>query len=221
MRAWGRYFKMDLSRLFRSPQFYIASAGVFAVFMASSGQAVGSANVYDLYYFLKIYSTTIVVYACSNFAYANSLLEDWEHGLFRVAVLRGNLKSYVCAKACCCFLAALLSVTAGILAFVSAESARLPLMMDTDASMLPYIRDNGIDIFGFLLRKDRILLYFACSSMMIGILGGALALFAMWLSLVAKNKMFAVCIPVAAALSACFTALLYRRMKQMASGIRQ
>lgn len=195
MRMTKNYLKVDFYRLFRSPQFYIAGAGVFIVYMVSSLQSVGSTNVFNLYWFVKFFSMIIVLFACSNFAYANSLLEDWEHGFYQSAVLRGSLKSYICAKVICCFFASVFSVILGTLYFVFVECFRIPLVEPADLDSMVEIVSNQ-DMFGCFINERWILLYFLLSSMLIGFLAGILALSAMWLSLVAKNKMFSVCIPV-------------------------
>lgn len=196
MRMLKRYLKVEFYRLFHSTQFYIAAAGVFIVYMISSLQSVGSPNVFDLYYFIKFFSLIIVLFGCSNFAYANSLLEDWEHGFYQSILLRGNLKAYVCARSICCFFASMFSVIMGTLCFVFVQSCRLPLAdPEADYGITPIVRQQ--DMFGWFLRKNWMMVYFFLSAMIIGCLAGILALSAMWLSLIAKNKMFSVCIPIA------------------------
>ncbi|MCI9209122.1 MAG: hypothetical protein HFI83_00295 [Eubacterium sp.] len=199
MHRMIRYLKMDFYRLFRSPQFYISIASVFLIYMVSSLQSVGSLSVFDLFYFIKFFSLIIVLFACSSFAYANSLLEDWEHGFYQSAVLRGSLKAYVYAKSACCFCAAVLSIIMGTMCFVFVQSLRIPLADPEEAyGMMRIVREQEAEVFGCFLQKQWMPVYFLLSSMVIGFLAGILALAAMWLSLVAKNRMFAMCMPIAA-----------------------
>lgn len=193
--SFWRYLKVDFYRMFHSWEFYIAGIGVFAVYLLSYLQNMGMSTVVEIFWFSKFYSMIIVLYACSNVAFSNSMLEDYEHKFCHSTLLRGNSKSYTASKAVCCFLGAQASVVMGTIYFVLLFRLRVPFI-DTkrDDWFLPTLRKT--DMFSALLQEKGIFLYFVMSSFVMGMLGGILSLVSMLLSLYAKNRMFSICIPV-------------------------
>lgn len=189
----GRYLKVDLYRMIHAPQFYIGIGSVFLVYIVSTAQTYSGTNVADIFWLVKFFSMIICIFAGSSFAFANSLLEDEEHRFCYAAVLRGNNKAYVRAKVICCFLAAMLTIIIATLLYVCLLRMRLPFF-ETDNS--DYDNMRKFEIFGSWIRDGGFFIYFLGSGLLLGLLGGMLSLVSMWLSLVAKNKMFAVCIPV-------------------------
>lgn len=191
-----KYLKADLYRMFRAPNFYIAAVSIFVIYLISTLQNFGGTNVAEMFWVVKFYSLIICIFAGSSFAFANSLLEDEEHRFCYAAVLRGNCKAYVRAKVICCFVGAMLAVMAGTLLYAVLLRTWLPFYGLEDDAMTKLIREH--DIFGSCIKDGGFVVYFLASGLVIGLLGGILSLVSMWLSLIAKNKMFAVCFPVIA-----------------------
>lgn len=191
----GKYLKTDFYRLVRSSQFYIAVGGVLIVYLISTLQSMETGNVVEMFWIVKFYSFIICLFAASSFAFSNSLLEDVEHKFCDMAVMRGDCKSYVWAKVICCFFASMLAILLGTLIYAVLLRFRLPFFASQDDLMITsMIRE--VDIFGNMVTEGGFIFYFFCSGIMIGLLGGMLSLVSMWLSLIAKNKMFAICFPV-------------------------
>lgn len=189
------YLRTDFYRLVKSSQFYISVVGIFAVYMISSLQTIGMRNVIEIFWMVKFYSFTICIFAAGSFAFSNGLLEDIEHKFCYNCVLRGNLKDYVMAKVICCFVAAMLATMLGTTIYAVVLHFRLPFLASADdMTMINIIRQH--DIFGCFIVEHGFFLYFLCSGIMIGLLAGILSLVSMWLSLIAKNRMFAICFPV-------------------------
>lgn len=192
----GKYLKTDFYRLLHSSTFYIATVSVLAVYLISTLQCMEITSVVEMLWYIKFYSFIICLFAASSFAFSNSLLEDVEHKFCNVSVLRGNCKSYICSKVICCFGASMLAILLGTLFYSCLLHLRLPFYDLNNMTMTKIIREH--DIFGSLISEGGFFLYFLCSGVMMGLLGGMLALVSMWLSLIAKNRMFAVCFPVIA-----------------------
>ena len=95
------------------------------------------------------------------------------------------------AKVICCFVGAMLAVMAGTLLYAVLLRTGLPFYVLEDEAMTKLIREH--DIFGSCIKDGGFVVYFLASGLVLGLLGGILSLVSMWLSLIAKNKMFAVC----------------------------
>lgn len=188
-----QYLKVDFYRAVTSKAMLMAVMGVFCVYLAGWIQVSYCRDVFEIFYYIKMYSIIVLVYAFSALAYANALVEDAEHKYWYLLLQRGSLLHYVWSKVISCFCMAVFTITAGTMLFAFAARLRLPFYAGEEA-IAENIRVH--DCFGALIEKDKILLYFCVTGIMMGLLGGILALFSMWLSLYVRNRMFALCIPV-------------------------
>lgn len=192
-----KYLKVDLYRVFTSAPFWLGVIGVYITMnlMAKVGQP--AIDVISRYKVMKFQSVTIAIFAFSSFAYGNALREDQEHHFWQNEILRGDLKSYIWSKVLSGFLAADITVFAGQLLFFQQDSFWHPLLMLEDE----FFTANGVDLrgncFGWFAMHGMPILYLVFSAIIFGLLGGILCLVSMLLSLLAKNQMFAICIPMA------------------------
>ncbi|MBO5303509.1 MAG: hypothetical protein J6A92_05610 [Lachnospiraceae bacterium] len=189
------YLKADMYRLLCSPQLYIAAGSVLAVYMVSTLQNMWGGCVLDTFWIVKFYSFIICMFAGASISFSNSLLEDTEHKFFEISILRGNCKAYVRSKVICCFVASVSAIICGTVLYAALLHTKIPFFSEIEGySNVDAIREN--EIFGSLITENGFVLYFVCSGLMMGLLGGMLSLVSMWLSLIVKNRMFAICFPI-------------------------
>ena len=135
-------------------------------------------TIYSSMFFLNYFFTAV---PC-----AGLLVEDWEDGYYRPAMIRGGLKSYVMAKATVIFAVPSIVLTAGNLLFLLLLRTRLPWMGNAGAHTVGVLAEQGA---GTLLTNGHYLLYGACYCLELGILLGILNLLAACSSLYLKNRL--------------------------------
>lgn len=188
-----KYMKADLYRLFSSSQFWFGVLGIALLYILGAYQAVIVSNVYIAYFYNGWFSTVIMAYAFCAVSFAGCFVEDCEQGFWVQAVQRGNIYVYTWSKALVCFFSGVLTMVCGILLFALITNIWLPWV--PDETFLQAQRTT--DTFGILLKEQTILVYFACSAVKSGMLGGIFALLSAYVSLYEKNRLFTICAPVA------------------------
>jgi hypothetical protein len=188
-----KYLKVDFFRLFTSKSLILSVCGVILVYFTGWIEMPYCKDVFQILYYIKLYSICILMFAFSGVAYTNAILEDAEHKYWNLMVQKGKLRCYVWSKVIVCFCGAVAATVLGTLGFVLIARFRLPFLEPAD-----FLIDGLSDVvcLSSLMTPNRVLFYFAMDGLLTGLLGGMLALFSMWLSLYVRNRMFSVCIPV-------------------------
>lgn len=190
----GHFWKMELYRMLSGKSFWLSSIGVLGVLICVNLITPHAEDIVSQYYFNKYYTLFIVVFAFGSTAYANSLWEDEEHKYWQCLLIRGNLKKYIRAKVGTGFLSGMLSLLIGQTAYFLIFMIWKPL--------LKHAAENSIglsegSIFHTFVVNGRPFLYLFLCAIWLGFLGGIMALISMWLTLIVRNRMFSICIPLA------------------------
>lgn len=186
------YFKTDMYRLLSSRQFVFGIAGIAVLYIVGAYQAIIVSNVYMAYFYNGWFSTATLAYAFCAISFSSCFVEDSEHNFWMQEIQRGCVKKYAWSKVIVCFLSGILTMVAGILLFVLIMHTWMPWVPEES-----FLQNQRImDTFGFLLYPQTILLYFLCSAIKSGMLGGIFALLSAYISLYEKNRLFTICAPV-------------------------
>lgn len=189
-----RYLKTDSYRVATSWQFY---AGILMAAFASliSGWGYFGGSVVNGFHYMSWRSTYTLVYAFAAVPFAGAFIEDEVHKFGSLSVLRGSLKKYVWSKVLVCFVSSVLVVGLGVLLCCYLVHIQLPW------NNLEAERRAGYEAytcFGFLMKWDWMPAYFFCYAALRGFLAGILSVLSQWLSLYARNQLFAVALPMSA-----------------------
>ena len=188
-----RYLKTDFNRLITSWQFYGGIVGVSFLYLLAGLQLGYVSDVYSTYLFNGYYSTVILGYAFCAVPFSGCLIEDGEYDYWILQIQKGNLKEYVRSKVLTCFISGVLTMVFGVLLFALILWLRVPLFRDS--VNMDYIREA--DSFGFLIYPQTIMLYFACSAGVNGMLGGIFAAISAYLSLYEPHRILTISAPLA------------------------
>lgn len=188
----GRYLRTDFYRLLTSWQFYIGILGIGLLYLIGGYQVKYIHSVYDSYFYNGFFSTVIMAYAFCCIPFGGCFIEDSEHQYWIHELQKGSLRCYTWSKTITCFLSGVLTMVCGILLFVFVLRLRVPFLQEE------YIVEDQrrADTFGFFIYSDSILLYFICSAVLCGMLGGILTVLSAYLSLYEKNRLFTICVSV-------------------------
>ncbi len=186
------YLKADCYRVITSREFYAGIVGIGILYLLSGFQGIIVTDVYMAYFYAGSFGTAISVYAFCAIPFSGCFIEDSENDFWFHYLQRGGIRKYVWSKILICFLSGIFTMVLGILFFVCMLSFYLPLY--SDLTIVP--EQRIMDSFGCLIYPNTILLYFICSSLISGILGGVFAVFSSWLSLYEKHRVFTICAPL-------------------------
>ena len=186
------YLKTDFYRMLTSRHFLLAVSGIVAVYSFAWAQ-LRSQDVYLLIYYIKFYSTYMLLLVFAPVAYSNSIVEDMEYKNYYLQIQKGSLGKYVWSKVITAFFSSVIVMVLGTAVFCLLAGLKMPLLLQ-DNPMLEYLADG--DCFYSLITEKTIFLYQIADAAMTGIMAGIFSVFAMWLSLYVKNQMFTVTVPV-------------------------
>jgi hypothetical protein len=190
-----RYFRTDLYRLWYSGKLFLGIVLVYIAVMANSFLWGRSVDVLLLHFGIRTFSTYQLTYIGCAVAFAPVLSEDMEHRFIYLQAGRGTVRRYTLSKVLVCFVSSVICMVSGTLLFVLTYRFRYPFCDFTTPVYEFYITQ---DVFRNILAEGHPVLYFAASSALTGMLAGLLSLFAMYLSLFIKNRLFVVCVPMIA-----------------------
>lgn len=176
-----------------SKTFWLSIAGIFVVLLMVDSIAGNGEDLLFQYHIDKYRTLFIAVFAFSNLAYAQSLREDDEHKYWQCITVRGSWKAYIRARVIMCFLSGVISLVLAHILYFCAVMIQKPLMLE-GGQALSMAEDNS---FYAVLAGGHAFLYLVLLSIWLGMFGGVIALFSMYLTVIARNRMFSVCIPLA------------------------
>lgn len=183
---------VDFYRMITTWQFWCGSLGVGVTLTLSGFQAGRVADAYSAYLYNGMFSTYIFCFAFCALSFSGCFVEDGEYGYWNLAIQKGGLSKYVWSKICTCFISGIATMVLGIIIFLLLLSLKVPLYMDY--SWLVFERPE--DTFGFLIYEDTIVLYFICSAVKSGMLGGLFAVLSAFLTLFERNRLFTISVPI-------------------------
>lgn len=189
------YFKMDIYRLWHSKKILLGIVLVYAAMMLNSFLLPKSIDVLFIYFTIRTFSSSVLVYIGCAAPFATAFAEDFEYKFISPQIVRGTVGLYALSKVLVCFFSAVFCMISGVLLFVWTYSFKYPLC-DVTTNIFEFYVVH--DVFGGLLASGHYLSYFTASACLTGMLGGLLGLIAMYLSLFLKNKLFVISIPMMA-----------------------
>lgn len=178
--------------MFTSWHLWCGSVGVGLVLTLGGKQVGRIQDAYSAYLYNGMFSTYILCFAFCAMSFSGCFLEDGEYGFWNLSVQKGSLRQYVWSKVCTCFVSGVLTMVIGVSLFMLLLSVKVPLYVDY--SWLVFERPE--DTFGFLLYENTIVLYFICSALKSGMLGGIFAVISAFLTLYERNRLFTISVPV-------------------------
>ena len=187
------FLKVEFYRMLVSRTFWLSVAGIFAVLLMVDKIAGNGEDLLFQYHIDKYRTLFIAVFAFSNLAYAQSLREDDEHKYWQCLTVRGSWKGYIRARIIMCFLSGVISLVLAHILYFCVVMFQKPLQLEggQSLSMAEY------SSFYPVLAGGHAFLYLVLLSVWLGLFGGVIALFSMYLTVIAGNRMFSVCIPLA------------------------
>ena len=186
------YLKMDFYRMLTSKYFGIGILGVVGVYGLSLMQ-LKSQDVYLLNYYIKFYSTYMLLLIFGAVAYSNAMMEDLEYKNYYLQIQKGSFRKYIWSKVITAFISAVIVMVLGTSIFCLMAHFKMPLL-SPDNDMLEYLADG--DYLSQLITPETIFWYLIADAAMTGLMAGIFSVFAMWLSLFVKNQMFTVMVPI-------------------------
>ena len=186
------YLKMDFYRMLTSKYFGIGILGVVGVYGLSLMQ-LKSQDVYLLNYYIKFYSTYMLLLIFGAVAYSNAMMEDLEYKNYYLQIQKGSFRKYIWSKVITAFISAVIVMVLGTSIFCLMAHFKM-LLLSPDNDMLEYLADG--DYLSQLITPETIFWYLIADAAMTGLMAGIFSVFAMWLSLFVKNQMFTVMVPI-------------------------
>lgn len=174
------YLKMDFYRMLTSKYFGIGILGVVGVYGLSLMQ-LKSQDVYLLNYYIKFYSTYMLLLIFGAVAYSNAMMEDLEYKNYYLQIQKGSFRKYIWSKVITAFISAVIVMVLGTSIFCLMAHFKMPLL-SPDNDMLEYLADG--DYLSQLITPETIFWYLIADAAMTGLMAGIFSVFAMWLSLV-------------------------------------
>lgn len=192
MKSFYRYLLTDLRRCARSGFWCAAILGVaFFLFFSLENMGILNDNVVSAYLFSTGMSGATISFVFCALPYATVFSEDQEHKYMLYSAVRGDLKTYVCAKAVVIHLSSVLVMLGGSLLFL--------LLCRTQAPWMDWEKDTyGTALaggYGHLLTEGRPFLYCMISALHMGLLAGVLSLFSALCSIYLSNKVLVLLLP--------------------------
>ncbi len=186
------YLKMDFYRMLTSKYFGIGILGVVGVYGLSLMQ-LKSQDVYLLNYYIKFYSTYMLLLIFGAVAYSNAMMEDLEYKNYYLQIQKGSFRKYIWSKVITAFISAVIVMVLGTSIFCLMAHFKMPLLCPGN-DMLEYLAEG--DYLSQLITPETIFWYLIADAAMTGLMAGIFSVFAMWLSLFVKNQMFTVMVPI-------------------------
>lgn len=186
------YLKMDFYRMLTSKYFGIGILGVVGVYGFSLVQ-LKSQDVYLLNYYIKFYSTYMLLLIFGAVAYSNAMMEDLEYKNYYLQIQKGSFRKYIWSKVITAFISAVIVMVLGTSIFCLMAHFKMSLL-SPDNDMLEYLAEG--DYLSQLITPETIFWYLIADAAMTGLMAGIFSVFAMWLSLFVKNQMFTVMVPI-------------------------
>lgn len=188
------YLRMDFNRSIFSWQFVIGIFGVVGVMFFAILDDI-ELNISIVYVCALVLQGVPVMlsYIFCAFPYASCFCEDKENKYFNLEVIRGKLSFYTCSKVIVIFLTAIITMTLGLLIFVTILHTFLPWITVENSVSQTLLTVGGLHK---ILQNDHYYLYYLLSGIQQGILAGILSLFGSYLSLFIRNKLLIWSVPV-------------------------
>lgn len=188
---WG-YVKVNLLQITKSWLWAVGIIGV-TVSLFFSLQTDGLQNdVVSTYTFSVAMTGWLISFSFCAFVYATAFCEEMNHKYIRYNVIRGNLKSYVAAKAVAIYLSSLFTMFLGTFLFLLICRMQIPW---TDWGSANY----GVlyaGCYANILKGNHPLLYCLMLSVHLGLLAGFLSLIAALCSVYISNRILILVAPI-------------------------
>lgn len=161
------YLKMDFYRMLTSKYFGIGILGVVGVYGLSLMQ-LKSQDVYLLNYYIKFYSTYMLLLIFGAVAYSNAMMEDLEYKNYYLQIQKGSFRKYIWSKVITAFISAVIVMVLGTSIFCLMAHFKMPLL-SPDNDMLEYLADG--DYLSQLITPETIFWYLIADAAMTGLNG--------------------------------------------------
>lgn len=185
--------RLNLLQAMRGYKLFIGLAGIlssFAFAMLEYGNSKGS--VIFIYQYIIDGIPFFLCMAFCAIPFADSLREEIENNYYRVALVRQKLSTYVLSKLLAVYLTGIFVMAMGTICFTFVLRLTHPWVMVND-SLYDYATRKGA--FRTILTNGNYVLYFVLCGILLGLLGGCLALAATMLSLFVKSSLLIYSIP--------------------------
>ncbi len=187
MKMFFRYMRTDLKRALEGAGFWLSIAAVAVAGLLYLIEELDSYLDVMYVFHQAIYGSMFFLnYIFTAIPCASLLVEDWETGYYRPAMVRGGLISYGIAKAAVIFTIPSAVLAAGNFLFLLILKVRLPWMGSVGSQVAGVV---GERVAGALLANGHYLTYAICYCLELGILLGILNLLAACCSMYLKNRL--------------------------------
>ena len=156
------YLKMDFYRMLTSKYFGIGILGVVGVYGLSLMQ-LKSQDVYLLNYYIKFYSTYMLLLIFGAVAYSNAMMEDLEYKNYYLQIQKGSFRKYIWSKVITAFISAVIVMVLGTSIFCLMAHFKMPLL-SPDNDMLEYLAEG--DYLSQLITPETIFWYLIADAAM-------------------------------------------------------
>lgn len=156
------YLKIDFYRMLTSKYFGIGILGVVGVYGLSLMQ-LKSQDVYLLNYYIKFYSTYMLLLIFGAVAYSNAMMEDLEYKNYYLQIQKGSFRKYIWSKVITAFISAVIVMVLGTSIFCLMAHFKMPLL-SPDNDMLEYLADG--DYLSQLITPETIFWYLIADAAM-------------------------------------------------------
>ena len=156
------YLKMDFYRMLTSKYFGIGILGVVGVYGFSLVQ-LKSQDVYLLNYYIKFYSTYMLLLIFGAVAYSNAMMEDLEYKNYYLQIQKGSFGKYIWSKVITAFISAVIVMVLGTSIFCLMAHFKMPLL-SPDNDMLEYLAEG--DYLSQLITPETIFWYLIADAAM-------------------------------------------------------
>lgn len=156
------YLKMDFYRMLTSKYFGIGILGVVGVYGLSLMQ-LKSQDVYLLNYYIKFYSTYMVLLIFGAVVYSNAMMEDLEYKNYYLQIQKGSFRKYIWSKVITAFISAVIVMVLGTSIFCLMAHFKMPLL-SPDNDMLEYLAEG--DYLSQLITPETIFWYLIADAAM-------------------------------------------------------
>lgn len=156
------YVKMDFYRMLTSKYFGIGLLGVVGVYGLSLMQ-LKSQDVYLLNYYIKFYSTYMLLLIFGAVAYSNAMMEDLEYKNYYLQIQKGSFRKYIWSKVITAFISAVIVMVLGTSIFCLMAHFKMPLL-SPDNDMLEYLAEG--DYLSQLITPETIFWYLIADAAM-------------------------------------------------------
>lgn len=156
------YLKMDFYRMLTSKYFGIGILGVVGVYGLSLMQ-LKSQDVYLLNYYIKFYSTYMLLLIFGAVVYSNAMMEDLEYKNYYLQIQKGSFRKYIWSKVITAFISAVIVMVLGTSIFCLMAHFKMPLL-SPDNDMLEYLAEG--DYLSQLITPETIFWYLIADAAM-------------------------------------------------------